>query len=268
LKKKLIAVGVAAMRAEPSGKSELVSQAILNTSVVILDHSTSGWCMVQTPDQYQGWIEDRDMTDWDESSDPQKRMEESQIVQALWTFVRSAPNLSSPARVEVVRGSRLIVNEQIKDWVSVSLPSRPLDKIGGYIPKKAFRDMIRPSLADKIVADARDCLGISYLWGGSTPKGFDCSGLTQAVFLWNRIPLPRDASQQAKIGKFVRPDPDYGNLLPGDLIFFGPTDEKINHVALSIGSRDYIHAGACVEFGRLSSDKQPRLIKRIVPDFI
>jgi hypothetical protein len=76
-----------------------------------------------------------------------------------------------------------------------------------------------------------------YLWGGTVAPNYDCSGLMQAAFASVGIWLPRDAYQQEG---FVKPI-DRSDLIPGDLIFFGPP-EKAKHVGLYLGDNRYIHS--------------------------
>jgi cell wall-associated NlpC family hydrolase len=76
-----------------------------------------------------------------------------------------------------------------------------------------------------------------YLWGGTVGPNYDCSGLMQAAFIEQGIQLPRDAYQQES---FVRTVP-LRELLPGDLVFFGPP-EKATHVGLYLGDNQYIHS--------------------------
>jgi len=71
-------------------------------------------------------------------------------------------------------------------------------------------------------------LGTPYKYGGMTPKGFDCSGFTQYVMAKNNLQLPRTASQQATVGQKIKPK----KVKPGDLVFFGSSKNKINHVGI------------------------------------
>ena len=75
-----------------------------------------------------------------------------------------------------------------------------------------------------------------YLWGGTVAPNYDCSGLMQAAFAHSGIWLPRDSYQQEAFTQRIA----IADLLPGDLIFFG--DHKVNHVALHLGDRTYIHS--------------------------
>lgn len=76
-----------------------------------------------------------------------------------------------------------------------------------------------------------------YLWGGTVGPDYDCSGLMQAAFASVGIWLPRDAYQQEAFTQAI----EFGDLLPGDLIFFG-TPAKANHVGLYLGDDRYIHS--------------------------
>ncbi len=88
-----------------------------------------------------------------------------------------------------------------------------------------------------IVNTAKNYLGIRYVWGGSSPSGFDCSGLVQYVCAKNGISLPRTAREQAKVGVAVSRD----NLQPGDLLFFAKNG-TVHHVGIYVGNGQMIHA--------------------------
>jgi hypothetical protein len=82
--------------------------------------------------------------------------------------------------------------------------------------------------------------GTSYLWGGVTPWGADCSGLVQSVFALHGVKLPRDAWQQAELGKDAGSDID--SLDEADLLFFSDrADGKVTHVGISLGDRRMVH---------------------------
>jgi cell wall-associated NlpC family hydrolase len=94
--------------------------------------------------------------------------------------------------------------------------------------------------------------GTPYRNGGSDPQGFDCSGFTQYVFAQYGVSLPRDVREQFRMGKSVDP-PD---VAPGDLVFFTTTDPGVSHVAIAIGSDQFVHApssSGVVRVERLSS---------------
>ena len=92
-----------------------------------------------------------------------------------------------------------------------------------------------PALAQNIINYGYNFIGVPYVWGGSTPNGFDCSGLMQYVFAKHGVYLPRVARQQQTVGVPV----SFNNLQPGDLIFI---HQPATHVALYIGDGYYLHA--------------------------
>lgn len=86
-------------------------------------------------------------------------------------------------------------------------------------------------------------LGVPYVWGGSTPAGFDCSGLTSYVYAELGIDIPRTSQSQYRAGQHIASD-RLDLLQPGDLVFFG-TDgdpEHVHHVGIYAGGGSYLHA--------------------------
>jgi cell wall-associated NlpC family hydrolase len=94
-----------------------------------------------------------------------------------------------------------------------------------------------------ILDNAKIHLGGKYVWGGTLPKGFDCSGYVQYIYKKEGVQLPRTAYQQSKVGK----DVTWQDLKKGDLLFF-LTDKKrgipITHVGLYLGNNKFIHAAS------------------------
>jgi len=95
----------------------------------------------------------------------------------------------------------------------------------------------------KLLDYAKYFKGGKYVWGGTSPKGFDCSGYVQYLYKKHHVNLPRTAWAQSKKGLSV----DKDNLQKGDLLFF-LTDKKrgipVTHVGIYIGNGEFIHAAS------------------------
>ncbi|MFS0779233.1 NlpC/P60 family protein [Neobacillus sp. 3P2-tot-E-2] len=89
--------------------------------------------------------------------------------------------------------------------------------------------------ANAVIANAKQYLGVPYVWGGSTPSGFDCSGFVSYVYRSVGISLPRTSSAQQNVGTRI----SLNQLQPGDLVFRG---SPAYHVGIYIGGGQYIHA--------------------------
>ena len=96
---------------------------------------------------------------------------------------------------------------------------------------------------ENILLNAKKYLGGKYVWGGTQPKGFDCSGYTQYIYKKEGVSIPRTAYEQSKVGKEV----SRFNLKKGDLLFF-LTDKSrgipVTHVGMYIGEGKFIHAAS------------------------
>ena len=99
-----------------------------------------------------------------------------------------------------------------------------------------------------IVNTAMRYLGTPYVWGGSSPSGFDCSGLVQYACRANGISVPRVAASQRGSGRYVSRE----NLQPGDLVFFS-NGGGVNHVGIYVGNGNMIHAPQTGDVVKISS---------------
>lgn len=105
---------------------------------------------------------------------------------------------------------------------------------------------------DRIIALAHDELGVPYLYGGSNPSGFDCSGLVYYVYRRAGITVPRTADAQYYASHPVT----LSQLKPGDLVFFEIAGDAQMHVGIYVGGGSFIHApesGEAVSYAQLDN---------------
>ena len=231
-----INVSVSSHYRHASYESEVISQGILGELVALLDPGPL-FSLIRQADGYQSWI----------SSDQliQADMLSGDTVQVRSHFVglRREPASGSNLIRDAVIGCTLPVKEERNGWYRLVLP----DGMTCWAEKEHFGSF-PPATPQTVVELAREFLGYQYVWGGRTPKGFDCSGLVQTTFGLLGVPLPRDSWQQQK-QHFL--SADLGDAVPGDLLFFGEAPEKATHVAIALGDQRFIHASGWVRYNSL-----------------
>jgi gamma-D-glutamyl-L-lysine dipeptidyl-peptidase len=238
----VISTAIADVRAHPDPTSELVTQALMNTPVKLGENSGE-WTFITLSD-YEGWVRN------DELEEP--------IVKG---FCKVGDCCGTPLHfVAVINTTRTPLYSDSKSdnvlgyaYLSTMLPLRDIteaSRVQVALPgertawlarvtveiskqKTAFS---RSSVA-AITRYARGFLGVSYLWGGTSYEGIDCSGFTQLCYRMGGYVIPRDAHQQHA---FLRQSVDRNHLQEGDLIFFGR--REITHVALALNNQEYIHS--------------------------
>ena len=251
----VVNVSVANLRTLPEHPAEMASQAILGTPVKILKKK-GGWYLLQTPDEYLGWTDDRVVRMTPDAYDTWVSKPKV-IITAEETRVRTARDKTSQPVSDVVAGSILALKGSPGAYYEVEYP----DGRTGFIAKdeaalyeKWLADA--KDTPDRIMATAKRFFGVPYLWGGTSAKGMDCSGFAKTVYFLNGVLLPRDADQQGDVGDPVDVPEGKMDLKPGDLLFFGShagagKPEHISHVAISLGGRRFIHSSADVHYNSL-----------------
>ncbi len=181
------------------------------------------------------------------------------LTQAAVTAFQKAHGLEVDGRVGPLTWSRIFGTPVPASPVSTSPTSTPTPKptpkptstpTPAPAPKPpAYPAIIRPaaSVGAKAVTLAAKEAGKPYLWGGSGPNSFDCSGLTSYVYKQLGISLMRSANDQFKTTLHV----PYAKAQPGDLIFFYDTTGYVYHVGIYAGNGmmwDAPHSGAVVRY--------------------
>jgi len=166
--------------------------------------------------------------------------------------------LSTPERLALVgrietqalRGETVRVLERRGAWVKVAVTDQPSPKNRyGYpgwmlVSQLGTAPSNRPLLGDPM-ATAKRFLGRRYLWGGTSPYGFDCSGLTWYAYRAAGIMIPRDADAQFAAGKPASPPYE-----PGDLLFYGVS--HVHHVGMYVGDGRMIESRDSASSVRIS----------------
>ncbi len=228
---------LAHLRRQPSHAAELVSQMILGEEASVLCEA-DGWLLLQTADGYVAWAHPRSVV-----RDPEGWAGD-RVVTARCARLRSGPAADAGPICDLVQGGRLAGGEIRGGWLEARLP----DGLAGWLPADATapRDALArtfPADGETILSHAAQFLGLPYLWGGTSEKGFDCSGLVQRIFGLHGIDLPRDSDQQARIGEPVETGPDWSGVVDGDLAFFAESEGgRVTHVGIVAAGGRMLHA--------------------------
>ena len=212
---------VAPMHAEPGVASPMISQQLAGHRVCVVDADRE-WVCARGPDAYEGWMHQG--------------------------FLARDIGSQSPVAIEPAYGSLRVSLGCIANngHGPRALPLRALleanevvesgDVLDGALLRERF-----PRDDEAVTRTAQEFFhGTSYLWGGVTPWGADCSGLVQSSFALHGVMIPRDAWQQSRIGKDV--GRDISRLRAADLLFFSDRDDRhVTHVGISLGGWRMVH---------------------------
>lgn len=245
----LVKLGIASLRCEGDHSAEMATQAIMGTPVKVLEYDD--WCRVVTPDDYISYVPansldfktDEQMAAW--------RNSERYIVTTYCTRLVTEPK-GDETVTDLSLGCILEYKGQKNGWVNLVTP----DGREGFVEKESVQALntwkqqeFNPALIEKT---ARRMMGSGYLWGGTSTKVTDCSGLSKISYFANGIILQRDASQQALTGTKLT---DYHDAKLGDLLFFGNAKTgRVTHVGIYLRDGKYIHCSGQVKINSLDPD--------------
>lgn len=163
--------------------------------------------------------------------------------------LRSGPSTQNEKLASVPGGTVLAVQEVSGSWYKVTYNGVTGYVSGSYVvpADQAQAQTAAPvdynaSFGASVVALAKQYIGVPYVYGGSSPKGFDCSGFTSYIYRQMGVSIPRGASSQYAAGTAVSRE----NLQPGDLVFIAnpayTAGYPVSHVGIYVGNGQYIHA--------------------------
>jgi gamma-D-glutamyl-L-lysine dipeptidyl-peptidase len=266
----VVTVSVAVMKTKPAHAAELGNQLLMGMVVKPLK-SDGGWFYVQSlDDQYLGWMEPGHLAMMTKEQADAYLASSRAIVTTAFALVREQPAADGQPVSDLVIGNQVRTTGQSGGWLTAQLP----DGRTGYVAAGAVTDYqswkaSRKATPDNVERIARMFMGVPYLWGGTSAKGFDCSGFTKTVYRMNGIELQRDTDQQSNQGEAVPTDNDLAQLRKGDLLFFGPRPgvTRITHVGIYLGDKRFIHCATMVKvnsFDPASPIYSESLLKRLV----
>jgi cell wall-associated NlpC family hydrolase len=240
---KVVVVPVANMYSRPTDKSDVVSQAIYGSNVILLQ-ARGEWSRIQTSDRYKGWTPSRYLRIL-LIGDGYATVEPTVQVESLFANIYSEPDVTKhkpvvtipfESKLELVPEDTSKSNKQHHEgWLQVRLPTLTT----AWIQTSDVEADPKPLSIPESIELAKRFLGLPYLWGGRSSFGFDCSGFTQMLVRARGINMPRDADQQAAwsgVSAIDRKD-----LQAGDLLFFGSSARDITHTGMYIGDGQFIH---------------------------
>ena len=218
-------LSIVPLRGESTDTSELVSQVIYGEIFKVLEQRKN-WSKVRLAfDSYEGWIDNKQYLE---------------ITEKVYKSLNKEPFKLSADLVEFIEDNNSQLHPILLGSTLNGLSSLNHKYEGNCIEGKKTKD--------NIIQTAFLYLNTPYLWGGKTPFGIDCSGLTQMVYKLNGYKLLRDASQQATQGEalsFIEESE------PGDLAFFDNNEGVITHVGIIMKDNYIIHAHGKVRIDRL-----------------
>ncbi len=237
----VVARPVVDLHAAAAADATVVSQAIYGWNVRVVEEGAGGaWLRVRTADDYTGWVERSALADLGGRSYP--GVDHWVQVDTLFAPLYAEPTVTAHAPLLVVpfetmlrtAGEGVAVEGEV--WARVLL----VDGRTAYLKHAGVREGGGPLGVAATVELAKRFVGLPYLWGGVSAYGFDCSGLMQMLGRQRGLSMPRDARPQSE---WSGSEPvERKDLQPGDLLYFGPQAEKVNHTGMYLGGGEFLHA--------------------------
>lgn len=245
----LVKLSIATLRCEPKHSAEVATQGIMGMPLRVIE--VGEWCRVQCPDNYIAYVPESSLKFVTEQELTKWKDTERYIVTVYDDQLVSEPKGDETVS-DLVLGNILTLVKKKGKWIELATP----DGRTGWVKTSSvekFNKWAQQNIdLKKIEKTAKRMMGSSYLWGGTSTKVTDCSGLTKVSYFSNGIILQRDASQQALTGLKIA---DWHNAQLCDLLFFGnSTTGRVTHVGLYLCDGKYIHCSGQVKINDLNPD--------------
>lgn len=225
------------LRAEPSTSASVVTTLDKSVAVAILDDSVDGWYKIAYNGSTGYVSADYLNVDQDNVFTTYGRVNSDGV------NVRSDASTDSSVLATIEEDAIVTVNGLVDGWYDVTCEYGT----EGYI-RSDFLDLTESSSSNSdIAATAKQYLGTGYVYGGASPRGFDCSGFTMYVYSQHGYPLPHSATSQWQSGLGTRVY-SISELQPGDLVFFNDPSRNAgkacSHAGIYTGDGQFIHSSS------------------------
>ena len=234
------------LRAEPSTSASVVTTLDKSVAVAILDDSVDGWYKIAYNGSTGYVSADYLNVDQDNVFTTYGRVNSDGV------NVRSDASTDSSVLATIEEDAIVTVNGLVDGWYDVTCEYGT----EGYI-RSDFLDLTESSSSNSdIAATAKQYLGTGYVYGGASPRGFDCSGFTMYVYSQHGYSLPHSATSQWQSGLGTRVY-SISELQPGDLVFFNDPSRNAgkacSHAGIYTGDGQFIHSSSSRSGGVLVS---------------
>ena len=240
----LVKLSVASLRTAGRHSAEMATQGIMGMPLQVLDRDDD-WYRVRMPDDYIAYVPGNSLIRIDNARFEEWKKAKRYIVTVYQTRLVSEPKGDATVS-DLVMGNILEYKGEQGKWVRLATP----DGREGYVEKSEVEELANWAKQDfnaaQIEATAHRMMGSGYLWGGTSTKLTDCSGLAKVSYFSNAIILQRDASQQALTGEIIKAN-EWQQAQTGDLLFFGTQSGRVTHVAIYLRDGKYIHCSGQVK---------------------
>ncbi|WP_119310802.1 C40 family peptidase [Oscillibacter sp. PEA192] len=225
------------LRAEPSTSASVVTTLDKSVAVAILDDSVDGWYKIAYNGSTGYVSADYLNVDQDNIFTTYGRVNSDGV------NVRSDASTDSSVLATIEEDAIVTVNGLVDGWYDVTCEYGT----EGYI-RSDFLDLTESSSSNSdIAATAKQYLGTGYVYGGASPRGFDCSGFTMYVYSQHGYSLPHSATSQWQSGLGTRVY-SISELQPGDLVFFNDpsrnASKACSHAGIYTGDGQFIHSSS------------------------
>lgn len=225
------------LRAEPSTSASVVTTLDKSVAVAILDDSVDGWYKIAYNGSTGYVSADYLNVDQDNVFTTYGRVNSDGV------NVRSDTSTDSSVLATIEEDAIVTVNGLVDGWYDVTCEYGT----EGYI-RSDFLDLTESSSSNSdIAATAKQYLGTGYVYGGASPRGFDCSGFTMYVYSQHGYSLPHSATSQWQSGLGTRVY-SISELQPGDLVFFNDPSRNAgkacSHAGIYTGDGQFIHSSS------------------------